>query len=144
MEITVINKTKFTLDNRELKVVCNWLEKEINSLPGEVSLVFIADEEISKLNKKFYHRQGVTDVLAFPYENNMAEIFLNPYQHRRQAEEYGNSFPEEVVENILHAFLHLAGYDHTENDDNRHLDRQQEVMNKFKKKTFKPLIAPEK
>ena len=142
MKITIINRTEFIHDRDALEGVCDWLGEEIDLDYGAVSLVFVDDGEISRLNEKFYHREGITDVLAFPYEEE-AEIFLNPYQHRRQASEFGNSFSQETVENIIHALLHLAGYDHTEAGDRQHLKLQKTLMGKFEKKETGAVIAVE-
>ncbi len=142
MEITAINRTGFNVDVAELEKLIELLEPEITSLPGEISVVFVDDPEISRLNEKYYGREGITDVLAFPYENNFSEIILNPYQHRRQAEKYDNTFNEETIENIIHALLHLAGYDHTSAEDGeKHLDRQHNLMDYIAESGFPPVIS---
>ncbi|MGM0381276.1 MAG: rRNA maturation RNase YbeY [bacterium] len=140
MKIILINQTEFSLAESSLEKICLWLVGEIDFNPREVSLVFVDDKEISQLNEKYYGREGVTDVLAFPYGDDTAEIFLNLYQQRRQAADFANSFNEEVVENIIHAFLHLVGYDHTREDDGEHLARQAELMEKFAEQNFEPVV----
>ena len=96
-------------------------------------MVLVDDPEIFRLNEKYYGRAAVTDVLAFPYGGEFAELVLNPAQHARQAQEFGNSPAEEFLENILHGLLHLGGYDHTvEADRGRHLERQAELMQGLK------------
>jgi len=131
MEVTVVNRTEFSVNSKIIEDICDWLEGKIEPGYSEISLVFVNDREISRLNEKYYGREGPTDVLAFFYDRE-AEIFLNPYQHRRQAPEYDNSFSQELVENIVHAFLHLAGYDHTKEDDEEHLQLQKKLMIEFK------------
>lgn len=141
-EITVTNRTDFKVRASGLEDLLELLESRLDSPPGELSFVFVGDEEISRLNVEYYGREGVTDVLAFPYEPDFAEIILNPYQHHRQADKFDNNLNQETVENIIHALLHLAGLDHTsEEDDGEHLDRQHNLMEYIGEQGFPEVIV---
>ncbi len=142
MELTVNNHSDYSVKEQEVKKFCQQLagENEMD-LPDEISVVFVDDEEITRLNEKYYNRSGITDVLAFDYGEDLAEIILNPSQHQRQAKRFSNSFSEEVAENIIHAFLHISGYDHTREDNQQlHLEKQKKLMEKYKKESIPELI----
>jgi probable rRNA maturation factor len=142
MKLTVNNHSDYSVKKQEVENFCRRLAGENGiDLPQEISVVFVDDETIARLNEKYYNRSGITDVLAFDYGEELAEIILNPSQHQRQAKQFDNSFSEEVAENIIHAFLHLSGYDHTREDDRQlHLKKQKELMEKYKKKPIPELI----
>lgn len=45
----------------------------------------------------------------------LGDIVINLHQAKRQAEEYGLTFYEEVTRLLIHGLLHLLGYDHEKN-----------------------------
>lgn len=127
MTVDVNNLTDFDLDESEIIRVCEWLR---DREPGEVesiSIGFVDDERMKEMNEEFYNEEGTTDVLTFDYNDGTIEITLNPYEHRRQAPDVGNTFNEEIVENLIHGYLHTRGYNHLD-DDGEHLRRQEELM----------------
>ncbi|MCX8012338.1 MAG: rRNA maturation RNase YbeY [Desulfobacterota bacterium] len=87
----------------------------------ELSITLVNDQKISKLNQQYLSRNYPTDVLAFSMkEGEFGEV--NPYflgdvvisveTAKRQAENAGCSFEEEISLLIIHGVLHLLGYDH--------------------------------
>lgn len=105
-----------------------------------VSVNFVSEDEIQKLNNEFRKIDKVTDVLSFPNLNKKANQKLNEFENmadfdtnllflgdiiicknvaRRQAKEYGHSFRREVSFLALHGLLHLLGYDHIEKEEEK-------------------------
>ncbi|MBS7262819.1 MAG: rRNA maturation RNase YbeY [Eubacteriales bacterium] len=106
-----------------------------------VNILFTDDEEICRLNREFRQIDKPTDVLSFPYleytfENGkpaaqygsgdydcrtgkllLGDIVISAETAARQAEEYGHSLRREIGYLIVHAMLHLLGYDHIEEAD---------------------------
>ena len=136
MELTCINETVFSVDEQNIEKLCEWItEQSTVELPAEISIVFVSEQRMAELNQRYYGHRGATDVLTFPYDNDVAEIILNPAQIQNQAPQFTNSFSEELAENIIHSFLHLSGYDHTkEKGKSKHLSRQKELMTALKEK----------
>ena len=87
----------------------------------DVSIVFVSDPTIKKLNRQFRGKDFATDVLSFPNqaepfesqnEKALGEIVISVDRAAAQAKENGLSFSNEVAQLILHGLLHLCGYDH--------------------------------
>ena len=88
---------------------------------SDVSIVFVTDPAIQKLNRQFRGKSFATDVLSFPNhaeafepqnETALGEIVISVDRAAAQAKENGLSFSNEVEQLILHGLLHLCGYDH--------------------------------
>lgn len=86
---------------------------------AEVSLTFVTDEEIARLNEKWLDRDGPTDVIAFSLgdEPLVGDIYVSRDAARRQAEEFDLPLDEEMLRLAIHGVLHVAGYDHPDGDD---------------------------
>ena len=79
-----------------------------------LSLAFVDDASMKRLNKQFRHKNKTTDVLTFPGEDDafLGDIVISLDQARRQAAEEKHSLATEVRYLILHGILHAHGYDH--------------------------------
>ncbi|HPX21073.1 MAG TPA: rRNA maturation RNase YbeY, partial [Bacilli bacterium] len=65
-----------------------------------------------------------------PYE--LGDIFVNTDRVKSQADSYGHSEKREFAFLILHGMLHLLGYDHqTETDEKRMFALQDEILNRL-------------
>ena len=91
----------------------------------EVSVIFVDNEEIAKLNEQYRGKPTPTDVLSFPlgednhYDINqetgaamLGDIVISMERAMEQAEMYGNSLQREVAFLTVHSMFHLLGYDH--------------------------------
>ena len=92
-----------------------------------LSLQIINDNEISAINKKWMNRSGPTDVLSFPIISDvdntkdlnfieMGDMFISLEMAVKQSLEFKHSIKREMLWLASHAFLHLLGWEH--NDDN--------------------------
>ncbi|MEW5898768.1 MAG: rRNA maturation RNase YbeY [Bacillota bacterium] len=90
---------------------------------AEVSVVFVDDEYIRRLNRQYRGVDSPTDVLSFamlegePLAGKEEELILGDVvvslpAAQRQSAEYGHSLAREVAYLIVHGMLHLLGYDH--------------------------------
>jgi rRNA maturation RNase YbeY len=78
-----------------------------------VSVVFVNNSFMRKINRQFLGQDDSTDVIAFPLadrHSREAEIYVNLDRARTQAREFGASMREEVCRLIIHGVLHLKGY----------------------------------
>jgi len=122
---------------------------------GEVSLSFVDDETIRELNRTYRGLDKPTDVLSFAlsemgedepdilYEveedesaqgedlptDALGDIVISVPRAIAQAEEYGHSVEREIGFLFVHGFLHLLGYDHgTEEDEKVMFSKQEAVL----------------
>ena len=113
---------------------------------AELSVTFVDKEEIQNINKVYRDKDKVTDVISFALEEDELEIDFNDFDIPRvlgdiiictdvakeQAESYGHSFERELGFLALHGFLHLLGYDHmNDNDEKEMFGRQDAILNEF-------------
>ena len=54
------------------------LARENIMISSEMSLIFCDEEEISSLNKAYMDKDGPTDVLAFPIDDDLVGVGRNP------------------------------------------------------------------
>ena len=120
--IEVVNR------QRRRKIVAKqWREftdKALRAIGGDsrnATIVFVSDDAIRKLNRRFRGKSLATDVLSFPAgaesfeeENgsHLGDVVISVERAAAQAKENGLSFAGEVEQLILHGLLHLCGYDH--------------------------------
>jgi len=76
----------------------------------EVSIAFVSDSAMRRLNRQYRHRNKTTDVLTFP--GDRPDIVISLDQARRQAADEQHSLATEVRYLVLHGLLHALGYDH--------------------------------
>ena len=92
---------------------------------AEISVTFVDNHEIRKLNAEYRNKDIETDVLSFPmgengvYDENHAtgakilgDVVISIPKALEQAQLYGHSFEREVGYLTVHSVLHLLGYDH--------------------------------
>ncbi len=105
------------------KLVTSVLKKvfESENKDGEISVVFIDDDGILKLNREYRCINRPTDVLSFalnqgdlpdPQPGMWGDIVISVETAARQAVEAGDSFENEITRLLIHGALHLLGYDH--------------------------------
>jgi len=88
----------------------------------EVSVLFVNDAGMRRLNHLYRGIDRTTDVLSFPLITEkpslhvrhllLGDIVISLPQTKRQAEEYGTTFNRELARLLIHGLLHLMGYDH--------------------------------
>ena len=142
-EISFINQTKTELKEmstlKELISFASLYEKVNDAF---FSIIFIDDKKMRELNKQYRKIDKSTDVLSFAFEDNedlsegtirmLGEIYISVDRAREQAELYGHSYLRELAFLMIHGFLHLLGYDHMNDDDEKKMfDRQEVILNEF-------------
>lgn len=118
------------------------LKYEGFSLPAEISVSFVAPEQIKALNRDYRNKDSVTDVLSFPlkgedYDINPAsgcamlgDVIICLKRAGEQAEKFGHSLLYEITFLTVHSVLHLLGFDHILKEDEKVMfPKQTEIMN---------------
>lgn len=110
----------------------------------EVSIAFIGPEEIRDINKKYRKKDCATDVLSFAEGGGcdcgtacprfLGELVICAPVVKKDAEESGIKYEEELAWVIAHGILHLFGYDHETSEKDADLMRQKERLYLLKNK----------
>jgi probable rRNA maturation factor len=128
-----------------IQAVAETLKDEKFPYSAEVSVTFIDNKKIHKLNLEHRDKDKPTDVLSFPmwekeeladgtafegYAVTLGDIIISAEKAKAQAEEYGHSIERELCFLAVHSTLHLLGYDHevSEDDEKYMNDKQEEVL----------------
>ena len=131
------------------KVIRTALTAEGVDFPCEIDVELTDDETIHEINREMREVDRATDVLSFPmFELSPGELpgtedadpgtglvplgdmVISMERCAEQAETYGHSFAHEVSYLTVHSVLHLLGYDHVdEGEDKRRMRaREKEIM----------------
>lgn len=127
---------------------------------AELSLLFVDEQAMSDLNKRFAGKDGPTDVLAFPIDEEPAEggrspdsggsgpgwvpvepselptlvgdVVICPTVAVRNATEHDATPEDEIALLVVHGILHLMGMDHVDEEEAQVMERrEQELLDRF-------------
>jgi probable rRNA maturation factor len=121
-------------------------KKEIED-ESEVSVTFVNNERIWEINREYRDKDAPTDVISFAMEELgegeiemigtdmprvLGDIIISIEKASEQAKEYGHSFLRELGFLTVHGFLHLLGYDHmTEDEEKEMFTLQKEILDEY-------------
>ena len=108
---------------------------------AEVSVTFVDNDQIRRLNAKFRDKDSATDVLSFPMGENgeydlnpstgaklLGDVVLSMEKAAEQAQEYEHSFEREVCYLTVHSMLHLLGYAHMNSEEKAVMRMKEETV----------------
>ena len=105
---------------------------------GDLTILIDTPDHIRELNRSFRNVDRVTDVLTFPAwegeislcaDGYLGDIMICYERAKEQAFEYGHSLERELSFLTVHGVLHLLGYDHmTEADERVMRERQTAIL----------------
>lgn len=150
----LIGQEKEGLLNQEIegllrRAVETALEMEGVDMPCQVDITLTDDAGIQALNKEFRDLDKPTDVLSFPLQEleagafcpdageldldsgrlPLGDVVLSVERAMAQAEEYGHSPARELGYLTVHSVLHLLGYDHVdEGEEKRRMRAREEAI----------------
>ncbi|MHB8464318.1 MAG: rRNA maturation RNase YbeY [Acidimicrobiales bacterium] len=131
---------------------------------AELSVLFVDEQAMTDLNRRFNATDAPTDVLAFPIDEEPAEggrspdsggsgpgctppeiselpvllgdVVICPSVAYRNAPEHAGTFDDEVALLLVHGILHLMGMDHHDDDEATVMEaKEQELLAKYHRPT---------
>ncbi|MBQ1631288.1 MAG: rRNA maturation RNase YbeY [Clostridia bacterium] len=108
---------------------------------GDLTILIDTPDRIQTLNREFRHVDAVTDVLTFPAwegeislsaDGYLGDIMICYERAKEQAIAYGHSLTRELSFLAVHGVLHLLGYDHmTEADERIMREKQTAILDRI-------------
>lgn len=114
---------------------------------AEVTITFVDNERIREINNEYRDKDQPTDVISFALEELgegeveivgvdmprfLGDIIISVPRAKEQAEEYNHSFERELGFLAVHGFLHLLGYDHMNEEDEKIMfTKQDEILQSY-------------
>lgn len=92
---------------------------------GELTLTFVDVDDIAELNEQYMGKQGPTDVLSFPMDDEpvdgvptlLGDVVISPAVAAGQFADHAGTLDDELALLVVHGILHVLGHDHAEPDE---------------------------
>jgi probable rRNA maturation factor len=87
-----------------------------------ISVAFVGRTAIARLNNKYLGHKGPTDVISFGMGRTtrgmptVGDVYICPEVARNNARRNGVPAREELARLVVHGTLHVAGYDHPDDE----------------------------
>lgn len=124
---------KYTLDNHYIKETVQNLLDILGYSDFDIGIWFTNNTTIAKYNHIYRHKSGPTDILSFPYhqeirpgnkikaktpdQRNLGDIIIS-LEFVHTSKRWHNFEPQNTLKILLvHGICHLLGYDHETDED---------------------------
>ncbi len=118
--------------------LCNAFPKKYKFPDKKISLTLLLsnNKNIKKLNKNFRNKNKSTDILSFPFSEEIkiskrayiGDIIIS-YEHINNPKSQNlKFFKKKLIKIFIHGFLHLLGFDHTKNKDYKKMLKEEEQI----------------
>ena len=123
---------------------------------SELSMLFVDEDSMAELNKRFLGKEGPTDVLAFPIDdedvveggrspdslgpgpgvdpessdppNLLGDVVVCPAVAARNAPEHAGNYDDEMALLVVHGILHILGMDHVDAEEAEAMERREREL----------------
>ncbi len=125
----------------KLKKLIKTIGARFNLADASVSIAIVDDDEITKVNKRFFNKDNTTDCISFdlsddehPSDSNgnyarIFELIVNGQMAVRQSEQREHSPEAELALYVTHGMLHNLGFDDaTESQAAKMHDTEDEIL----------------
>ena len=125
----------------EVKSLNGLLDYSLNYLKLEnvmFNIIIVDNETIHSINKEYRGVDRPTDVISFALEDDtsfvqteyriLCDIYISIDKAKEQADAYGHSLKREISFLTVHGLLHLLGYDHMTEEEEKEMFGLQELI----------------
>lgn len=123
---------------KELNGLIDYSLNYLNLNNVSFNIIIVDNETIHSINKEYRGVDRPTDVISFALEDDktfiqtdtriLGDIYISIDKAREQAESYGHSLKREIFFLTIHGLLHLLGYDHMKEEEEKEMFRLQELI----------------
>lgn len=114
------------------------IKEEILGKDYDLNVIFCSPSLSQKLNKEYRGKDYATNILSFPLEVNVGEIYIQLQKTRIDAKNHNMSYNKFIHLLYIHGCLHLIGHDHSDEMDgleDKYLDLHYKDKNETKYKS---------
>ena len=140
VKIEIFNNSSYNIELDDFKEYFLSIMKDLQVEDALVNIIIVDNEEIKKINKEYRNIDNVTDVISFALEDVefktpfriLGDIYIFYEKVKEQALKYEHSEKRELYFLATHGLLHLLGYDHmNEKEEKIMFDLQKELLDKY-------------
>ncbi len=119
------NSRRKSLPRKVLAVTLEKLLLDEKHINANINLVFVDNDKIHEINKKYLNHDYPTDVISFCLDENPieGEVYISAEMAKLNAAEYATSWSEELVRYAIHGVLHIIGYSDSTADERNEMTR---------------------
>ncbi len=146
MKVNFVNNIYVNEDGKKHKLDVKKYRDVIKSVFKTVddnhimNVIFVDKDNIQQINRDYRGLDRVTDVISFAMHDNdyceeideseeeLGDIFICIDRAIEQANDYGHSIEREVGFLAVHGYLHLCGYDHMNEEDEKIMFAKQDEI----------------
>jgi len=107
-------------------------EQNGNSSDVELTVRIASEEEVAELNQQYRQKQGSTNVLSFPVDDELplevpllGDLIICAAVVEREAKQQNKTLLSHWAHMVVHGTLHLLGYDHIEADQAEAMEQKE-------------------
>ena len=130
------------LETNVLEEYVKYVTKKLDIESAIFNIIMVDEKEIQGLNKTYRGIDKKTDVITFALEDGddfrnpelrvLGDIYISIPVAYEQAEIYGHSRIREICFLATHGILHLLGYDHMNEEEEKVMfGKQEEVLSEY-------------
>ena len=114
--------------DEKIRETIAYVAEQLGSEDSEISLRIVDKEEMLDLNQKYRDRGNSTNVLSFPAELDfqgidfLGDIVICNRVVRSEAVSFEMNYADRYRHMLVHATLHLLGYDHQEENEQLNME----------------------
>ena len=128
------------LKNKKLffNKICKSFPKKYKFLNKKISLTLLLsnNKSIKKLNRNFRDKNKATDILSFPFSNELrisektylGDIIISYNFINKPKSQDNQSFRKKLIKTFIHGFLHLLSFNHVLNTDYKKMLKEEKLI----------------
>ena len=97
-----------------------------------LSIIFVDDEKLKKMKKKYFNQDLYTDVIAFNLSDDESkldgEIYISFDAIKINSELYKTNINNELQRIVVHGILHLMGYEDNTKDKKEEMTKTEDFF----------------
>lgn len=137
IDLVVSNTSdSYQYDTQSVKDLCTIVLKDSSYDAISLNIIFSDDSNLNRLKLEYFNEDVLTDVLAFPIQNDTkleAEIYISYDRAISSSKEFNVSLNSELIRLIVHGILHLLGYrDNSDELKKVMFDKQESIVDTCK------------